>query len=55
VIASKNFKQENMIIDIMRAATSNHEETEISLNKINDLINLFHHYPVLKKGDKNNS
>lgn len=55
VMASKNFKQENMIVDIIRASTSNQDESEISLSKINDLINLFHYYPVLKKGDKNNS
>jgi hypothetical protein len=47
-----HFKNDNMIIDVIIASTSNHDESQISLIKVNDLVNLFHYYPVLKKGDK---
>jgi hypothetical protein len=54
-IAKQHFRAGNMIVDVIRAATSNADESEISLDKINELTNLFHQYPVLKKGDKNSS
>lgn len=41
MIALNHFKSDNPIIDVIKSATSNQEETSVSLAKVNDLFNLF--------------